>query len=100
MSVIRPPDIAELVGPSGLSDGECKAIHDEAYRLMVEGRSLGVGAELHDGDENSVFVLDVHGDRYTIAREFGTYLLLDPAFGIIAANKQFDDVIEELRSSL
>ena len=100
MSVTRPPNMAETLPSSGLNDDECKAIHDEAYRLIVEGRSLGVGAELHDGDENSVFVLDVHGNRYTIARESGTYLLLDPAFGIIAANKQLDDVIEELRSSL
>ena len=42
MSSIRPPIIAELLGSSGLSDDECKAIHDEAYRLMVDGRSLGL----------------------------------------------------------
>ncbi len=100
MSVIRPPNMAETLPSSGLNDDECKAIHDEAYRLMVEGRSLGVGAEVQDGGENIVFVLDVHGNRYTIARDAGTYLLLDPAFGIIAANRRFDDVIEELRNSL
>ncbi len=100
MSLIHPPKLAETLPSSGLNDDECKAIHDEAYRLMVDGRSLGVGAEVHDGGENIVFVLDVHGNRYTIARQFGTYVLLDPAFGIIAANRRFDDVIEELRSSL
>lgn len=100
MSVIRPPNVAELLPSSGLNDDECKAIHDEAYRLMVEGRALGVGAEVHDGDETVVFVLDVHGNRYTIVRDAGRYLLLDPAFGIIATNRQFHDVIEELRRSL
>ncbi len=100
MSVIRPPNVAELLPSSGLNDGECKAIHDEAYRLMVDGRSLGVGAEVHDGGQNIVFVLDVHGNRYTIMRDAGTYLLLDPALGVIAANTQFDAVVEELRNSL
>ena len=100
MSVIRPPNVAELLPASGLNDDECKAIHDEAYRLMVDGRSLGVGAEVHDGDKNIVFVLDVHGNRYTIMRDAGTYLLLDPALGVIAANTQFDAVVEELRNSL
>ena len=95
MSVIRPPNVAELLPSSGLNDDEC-----EAYRLMVEGRALGVGAEVHDGDETVVFVLDVHGNRYTIVRDAGRYLLLDPAFGIIATNRQFHDVIEELRRSL
>ena len=100
MSVIRPPNVAELLPSSGLNDGECKAIHDEAYRLMVDGRSLGVGAEVHDGGEKIVFVVDVHGNRYTITRDAGTYLLLDPALGIIAANAQFDVIVEELRNSL
>ena len=59
MSVIRPPDIAELVGPSGLSDGECKAIHDEAYRLMIDDRALGVGQDEDDDGIKCVFVLDV-----------------------------------------
>ena len=100
MSVIRPPSIAELLGSSGLSDDECKAIHDEAYRLMAEGRSLGVGEEEQEGGFKNVFILDVHGNRYTIARNAGTYLLLDPVFGIISVNRRFDDVIEELRKSL
>ncbi len=100
MSVIRPPSIAELLVSSGLSDGECKAVHDEAYRLMAEGRSLGVGEEQQEGGFKNVFILDLHGYRYTIARNAGTYLLLDPAFGIIAVNRRFDDVIEELRKSL
>ncbi len=100
MSVIRPPSITELLGSSGLSDRECKAIHDEAYRLMVDGRSLGVGEEEHEGGFKIVFVLDIHGNRYTIARNVGAYLLLDPAFGIIAVRRRFDDVVEELRNSL
>ncbi len=100
MSVIRPPNVAELSPSSGLNDGECKAIHDEAYRLMVDGRSLGVGQEEHDGGSRKVFVLDVHGNRYTITCDAGTYLLLDPELGIIAANREFDDIVEELRNSL
>lgn len=100
MSVIRPPDIAELVGPSGLSDGECKAIHDEAYRLMIDDRALGVGQDEDDDGIKCVFVLDVKGDRYTIARNVGAYLLIDPALGIIELSERFDDVLEALRSSL
>ncbi len=100
VSVIRPSNDVELLPSSGLNDGECKAIHDEAYRLMVDGRSLGVGAEVHDGGKNIVFVLDVHGNRYTIMRDAGTYLLFDPALGIIAANTQLDAIVEDLRTSL
>ena len=100
MSVIRPPNVAELLPSSGLSDGECTAIHDEAYRLMVDGRSLGVGSEVQESGEKMIFVLDVNGNRYTITRNAGTYLLLDPAFGIIAVFRQFNEVVEELRHSL
>ena len=100
MSVIRPPIVAELVGTSGLSDGECKAVHDEAYRLMADGRSLGVGEEELDDGHRNVFVLDVQGNRFTITRNVGAYLLLDPAFGIIAVSRLFNEVVRELENSL
>ena len=100
MSVIRPSNAAEQLTSSGLSDDECTAIHDAAYRLMVDGRSLGVGSEFQDGIVKMIFVLDVQGNRYTITRNAGTYLLLDPAFGIIAVFNQFKEVVEELKSSL
>ena len=100
MSVIRPNSNVELLDSSGLTDDECKAVHDEAYRLMADGRSLGVGEEEQDGGIKNVFVLDVLGNRFTIARNVGAYFLLDPAFGIIAVAKFFDDVVEELRNSL
>lgn len=99
MSIIRPPSNVSPLDSSGLSDDEREAIHDVAYGLMADGRSLGVGEEEDDGAKN-VFLLDIHGNRYTIARNVGAYLLLDPAFGIIAIGSRFDDVIEELRSCL
>ncbi len=100
MSVIRPPNNVNCLDSSGLSDDECKAIYDEAYRFMADGRSLGIGEEHQDGGIKVVFVLDLHGNRYTISRNVGAYLLLDPAFGIIAVRSRFDDVVEELRKSL
>ncbi len=100
MSAIRPPNNVEVLGSAGLSDDECKAIHDEAYRLMADGRSLGVGEEELDDGHRNVFVLDVRGNRFTIARNVDVYLLLDPAFGIIAVARWFDDVVRELRNSL
>ena len=100
MSVVRPPIIAESIGSSGLSDDESKAVHDEAYRLMVDGRSLGVGEEEYEDGLKCVFVLDIQGNRYVVARDAGAYLLVDPALGIIAENRQFGDVLEELKKSI
>ena len=40
------------------------------------------------------------GDRYTVARNAGAYLLIDPALGIIELSRQLDDVLEALRNSL
>ena len=100
VSVIRPSSIADFPGSSGLSGGECKIIHDEAYRLMVDDRAMGVGQDEDDDGIKCVYVLDVHGNRYTVVRNAGAYLFLDPAFGIIAVNRRFDAVIEELRKSL
>ncbi len=79
MSVVKPPVISEIFGRSGLSKFECKALHDEAYRLMVDGRALGIG---QDEDED-VYVLDVYGNRYTVARNVGACLLLGPGLEII-----------------
>ncbi len=100
MSVVRPPIIAESIGSSGLSDDESKAVHDEAYRLMVDGRSLGVGEEEYEDGLKCVFVLDIRGDRYLVARDAGAFLLVDPALGIIAENREFDAVLEELKNSI
>jgi hypothetical protein len=100
VSVIRPPKIAELLWSAGLRDEERRAVHDEAYRLMIDGRSLGVGEEEREGGFTDVFVLDITGNRYTVTRNSGAYLLLDPALGVIAVNEHFDDVVEALRSSL
>ncbi len=100
MSVIRPPNMAETLSSSGLNDDECKAIHDEAYRLMVGDRAIGVGQDEDEDGINCVYVLDVHGNRYTVVRNAGAYLLLDPALGIIEASNRFDDVLEVLRDSV
>ena len=100
MSVIRSNSNVELLGSTGLSEEECKAVHEEAYRLMADGRSLGVGEEEQDGGFKNVFVLDVLGNRFTVARNVGAYLLMDPAFGIIAVAKLFDEIVEELRHCL
>jgi hypothetical protein len=100
VSVIHPPDTADTKSLSGLSEGECAALHGEAYRLMVDGRSLGVGAEVQDNGDKMVFVLDGHGNRFTVTRNAGAYLILDPAFGIIAVFVQFSDAMEELASIL
>ncbi len=51
LSVVKPPVISEIFGRAGLSDIECKALHEVAYRLMVDGRALGVGQ-----DEDGAFV--------------------------------------------
>ncbi len=99
MSVIRPPDIAELLRFAGLSDAECKAVHDEAYRLMVDGRSMGVGEEEHEAGVKTVFVLDVLGAGYTVARNAGAYLLVGPAQEFIAVSRRFDDILEAVRNS-
>ena len=100
MSVIHPLNADELHSTSGLTDGECTAIHNEAYRLMVDGRSLGVGAEVQDNGDKMIFVIDVQGNRYSITRNAGAYILLDPAFGIIAAFAQFHEIMDELKNSL
>ena len=100
MSVVRPPKIAEFIGSTGLSKAESKALHDAAYRLMVDGRSLGVGEEEYDDGVLCVFVLDIRGDRYLVARDAGAYLLVDPALGIIAENHEFDVVLEELKNAI
>ena len=100
VSVIRPSSIADLLEPSGLSGGECRAIHDEAYRLMVGDRAIGVGQDEDEDGIKCVYVLDVRGNRYTVVRNAGAYLLLDPALGIIEASKRFDDVLEVLRNAV
>ena len=100
VSVVLPSTIADLLGSSGLSGGECKIIHDEAYRLMIDDRAMGVGQDEDEDGTKCVYVLDVHGNRFTVVRNAGAYLLLDPAFGIIAVNRRFDDVVAELRKSL
>ena len=98
MSFVRSSSFADLLRPSGLTDGECRSIHDVAYRLMVDDRSLGVGEVEEEGGGKNVFVLDIHGNRYTFARNVGTYLLFDPVFRIVAVSRQFDDVLEALGS--
>ncbi len=100
MSVVKPPVISEIFGRSCLSDFECKAVNDEAYRLMVDGRALGVGQDEDEGGIKCVFVLDVHGDRYTVVRNAGTCLLLGPGLEIIEVSRRFNDVLEALRNSL
>ncbi len=100
MSITKPPVISENFGRSGLSELECKALHDEAYRLMVDDRAAAVGQAEDDDGVKCVHVLDVHGDRYTVARNAGAYLLLDPGFRIIAVSKRFDDILEALRNRL
>ncbi len=85
---------------SGLSDAESKALHDEAYRLMVDARVLGVGQQEDDDGITCVYILDMGGHRYTAARNAGAYLLLDPALGIVAISKQFDPILQALRDSL
>ena len=67
---------------------------------MADGRSLGIGQEEEDIGFKNVFVLDALGNRYTIARNVGAYLLLDPAYGIIVMANTFEDVVQELRNSL
>ena len=67
---------------------------------MVDGRSLGVGAEEQDNGNKMVFVLDGFGNRYTVTRNAGAYLILDPAFGIIAAFHALDEIVEELKNCL
>ena len=67
---------------------------------MVDGRALGV---IQDEDEDGikcVYVLDVHGNRYTVVRNAGAYLILDPGLEIIEVSRRFDDVLEALRNSL
>ena len=98
MSVVKPPVISEIFGRFGLSEFERKAVHEEAYRLMIDGRALGVGQD-EDGIK-CVYVLDVHGNRYTFARNAATYLLLGPGLGVIGVSRRFDDVLEALRNSL
>ncbi len=49
---------------------------------------------------SGVYVLDVHGNRYTVARNAGACLLLGPDLGIIEVSRRFDDVFEALRNSL
>ncbi len=98
--MIRPSTIADFLGSSGLSDVECNTIHDEAYRLMVLDRATGVGQYEYEDRITCVYVLDVHGNRYTVVRNAGAYLLLDPALGIIEMSKRFDDVLEMLKNSL
>ena len=100
VSFIHPPSVADPQGSLGLSDDECQAIHDQAYRLMADGLSLGIGVGEQDGGFKMVFVLDIRGDRYTIARGADTYVLFDPALGIIASNSRLDDVLGELRNSM
>jgi hypothetical protein len=100
VSVVRTPAIAEFIGTSGLSDDESNAVHDEAYRLMVDGRSLGVGAEEYEDGLKFVFVLDIQGNRYLVVRDVGAYLLVDPALGIIAESGEFDQVLQELKNSI
>ncbi len=100
LSVVKPPVISEIFGRSGLSEFECKALHDEAYRLMVDGRALGVGEDEDEDGIKCVYVLDVHGNRYTVARNAGACLLLGPGLGIIEVSRRFDDVLEALRNSL
>ncbi len=56
--------VAAILHPaSGLSDAEAKALHDEAYRLMVDARVLGVGQQEDDDGipafDDEVFPLDV-----------------------------------------
>ncbi len=100
MSVVKPPVISEIFRRSGLSEFECKAFHEVAFRLMVDGRALGVGQDEDEDGIKCVYVLDVRGNRYTVVRNAGAYLLLDPALGIIEASKRFDDVLEVLRNAV
>ncbi len=93
--------VAAILHPaSGLSDAEAKALHDEAYRLMVDARVLGVGQQEDDEGITCVYLLDMDGQRYTAARNAGAYVLLDPAMGIVAVSKQFDPILQALRDSL
>ena len=93
--------VAAILHPaSGLSDAEAKALHDEAYRLMVDERVLGVGQQEDDEGITCVYLLDMDGQRYTAARNAGAYVLLDPAMGIVAVSKQFDPILQALRDSL
>ncbi len=85
---------------SGLSDTESEALHDEAYRLMVDARVLGVGRQEDDDGITCVYILDMGGHRYTAARNAGAYLLLDPALRIVTISKQFDPILQALRDSL
>ncbi len=85
---------------SGLSDAESQALHDEAYRLMVDARVLGVGQQEDDDGITCVYILDMGGQRYTATRNAGAYVLLDPAMGIIAVSKRFDPILQALRDSL
>ena len=100
MSVVRSPNNVECLDSTGLSDDECGVIRGEAYRLMADGRSLGIGEELIEDGAKSVFVLDGHGNRYTVARNVGAYLLLDPAFGVISVRRQFAEIVQDLRTSI
>ncbi len=93
--------VAAILHPaSGLSDAESEAFHDEAYRLMVDARVLGVGQQEDDDGITCVYVLDMGGQRYTAAPNAGAYVLLDPAMGIIAVSKRFDPILQALRDSL
>ena len=75
MSVVKPPVISEIFGRSGLCEFECKALHEAAYRLMVDGRALGVVQDEDEDGIKCVYVLDIHGNRYTVVRNAGTCLL-------------------------
>ena len=98
MSVVKPPVISEIFGRSGLSEFECKALHDEAYRLMVDGRAMGVGQDEDEDGIKCVYVLDLHGNHYTVARNAAAYLLLGPGLGVIGVSRRFDDILEALRN--
>ncbi len=100
MSVVKPPVISEIFGRSGLCEFECKAFHEVAFRLMVDGRALGVGQDEDVDGIRCVYVLDLHGNRYTVARNAEACLVLGPGLEIIEVSRRFDDVLEALRNSL
>ena len=93
MATILPFPKAKVSGSSGLTTGECEALHAKAFVLIKQG--LATRVSVHDNG-HYMCVFDCRGEQFFIGRVDGVCYLFDHNETLVAESERFEVVLEAL----
>ena len=97
MATILPFPRAKVSSASGLTTGECEALHAKAFVLIKQG--LATRVSVHDNGQY-ICVFDCRGEPFFFGRVDGVYYLFGQNETLIAKAERFEVLMETLVEQL